>query len=88
MKGDKKTTALSIASMTYNIGAMLGVYGIGAVAQSIGVLNAQWYLVGYGAIVFVVMGAWCYKDGFAVRAEDVHATGLDVSFDETSQLKP
>ncbi|HQZ15076.1 MAG TPA: MFS transporter, partial [Acidimicrobiia bacterium] len=88
MKGDKKTTALSIASMTYNIGAMLGVYGIGAVAQSIGVLNAQWYLVGYGAIVFVVMGAWCYKDGFAVRAEDAHATGLDVSFDETSQLKP
>ena len=40
MAGDKKTTALSIASMTYNIGAMLGVYGIGALAQRIGVLNA------------------------------------------------
>jgi len=88
MKGDKKTTALSIASMTYNIGAMLGVYGIGAVAQRIGVLNAQWYLVGYGFIVFFAMGAWCYNDGFAVRKEDAKATGLDVSFDDASQLKP
>ncbi len=88
MKGNQKTTALSIASMAYNIGAMLGVYGIGAVAQHIGVLNAQWYLVGYGVIVFVAMGAWCFRDGLAVRTEDARATGLETSFDDSAQLKP
>lgn len=88
ISGDNKTTALSISSMVYNIGAMLGVYGLGALAQAIGVLNSQWYLVAYGTIVVVAMGAWCFKDGFGVRPEDARATGLAAPFDDASQLKP
>ena len=88
MVGDRKTTALSIASMTYNVGAMLGLYGIGAVAERIGVLHAQWLFVVYGVIVCVGMGFWCASDGLAVRPEDARATGLvvDVGEEESEEV--
>lgn len=103
MVGDQKTTALSIASMIYNIGATIGIYGVGAIADRIGVLDAQWFFVGFGIVVFVGIGIWCWGDGFALRPEDARATGqvvidlehagdeesLEVTpFDDVSQIKP
>jgi MFS family permease len=88
MSGDQKTTALSISSMAYNIGAMVGVFGVGAIADKIGELDAQWVFVGYGTIVVLVMGAWCWNDGFAIRPEDALATTEEIPFDDVPQNRP
>lgn len=102
MTGDQKTTALSIASMIYNIGATVGIYGVGAIADRIGVLNAQWYFVVFGVITFIGVGIWCWGDGLALRPEDARATGQDgtdgdipsgekphevIPFDDVPQIK-
>ena len=103
MTGDQKTTALSIASMIYNIGAMIGIYGVGAIADRIGVLNAQWFFVGFGCVVFAGVGLWCRNYGLNIQPEDARATQENVEvldlnaneeadeiipFDDTNQLKP
>lgn len=104
MEGDHKTTALSISNMAYNLGSMLGIFGIGAIAEQIGVGNAQWIFAIYGGVVFVVMFLWCAQDGIAIRPEDARAVGEadsaglqdgadddvnpDVPYDEASQLSP
>ncbi len=74
MSGDRKSTALSIASMTYNIGAMIGIYGIGALAQRYSVSDAQWFFVAYGAVVFIGLSLWNKNHTLAVLPEDAHAT--------------
>ncbi|MFN8015613.1 MAG: MFS transporter [Acidimicrobiia bacterium] len=88
MSGDYKTTALSITSMVYNLGATVGVYGVGALANNFGVLKSQWIFVGYGATAFVLMGLWCAKDGFGVREEDARALFEEAPFDDVVVQKP
>lgn len=87
MEGDQKTTALSISSMAYNIGATIGVFGGGAIADHYGVTRAQWIFVAYGLVVFVGISLWCLRDGFSVREEDARATA-ETSFDDVPQVKP
>lgn len=70
MSGDRKSTALSIASMGYTIGSVLGTIGVGAVADKYGVLDAQWIFVAVGVGIFLVIGAISYRDGFNVLEID------------------
>lgn len=74
ISGDRKTTALSIASMTYNIGAMIGIYGIGALADRYSVSAAQWAFVVYGFVAFVGLGLWNRNHSLDVLPEDALAT--------------
>lgn len=66
MSGDRKSTALSIASMGYTIGSVLGTIGVGAVADKYGVLDAQWIFVAVGVGIFLIIGFYSYKEGFNV----------------------
>ena len=98
MSGNHKSSALSIASMSYTIGAMIGVFGIGAVADRFGVPRAQQFYIAYGVLLIVVMAVWCYRDGFSVLPEDARATmdldkdgtpdAVSEPLDEVAKLKP
>ena len=70
MSGDRKTTALSIASMGYTIGSVVGTIGVGAVADRYGVLKAQWIFVAVGLVVFAIIGLKSLSEGFRVMEID------------------
>ena len=70
MNGERKSTALSIASMGYTIGSVIGTIGVGAVADSYGVLAAQWIFVAIGLFIFVVVGLSSISEGFGVLSID------------------
>ncbi len=70
MSGDRKSTALSIASMGYTIGSVIGTIGVGWVADKYGVLNAQWIFVAVGVFIFAIVGFFSISEGFSVLPID------------------
>ncbi len=74
MSGNHKVTALSLASVTYTIGAAIGVWGVGAIAGAVGLYSAQLTFVFFGFVVVVITGLWCSGEPLDVLPEDHEAT--------------
>lgn len=96
MRGDRKSTALSIASMGYTIGSVIGTVGVGAVADKYGVLNAMWIFVAIGVLIFAFIGLYSYKDGLGVLevdrvasidlAKEENASEIDLTFESQDAI--
>jgi MFS family permease len=97
MEGNHKTTALSIASMGYTIGAIIGVYLFDPLNGHFGVLKTQWFFVAFGLIATAFAALWCIRESWTAKAQDKAAVmdmGPDITaehlipIDQTPQLKP
>lgn len=94
MSGNHKSTSLSIASMSYTLGSMFGVFAVGAVADSLGVSTAQWIFVVYGAAVVAAMSLWCMREKLEPLPEDKLASSgvegdeyeVTTPFDDVGQI--
>lgn len=94
MSGNHKSTSLSIASMAYTVGSLIGVFALGAVADALSVSTAQWIFVVYGVAVVAAMSLWCMHDSFTPLSEDKKATDgiegdefeVNTPFDDVGQI--